>query len=76
MVLEQCNLSAKKHFQEGYLLYILYICGSLFWLVEWSLNHITGLVIGAEHVLFGEEKIGGGGGGWQGFPGGPLVSQD
>lgn len=74
LILERCNLPAKRRFQEGYLVYILYICGSLFWLLEWSLNPVTGLVRGVENVLFGGEKIGGEG--WLEFPGGLLVSQD
>lgn len=46
---------------------MFYIWDNLFWLLEWSLNHITGLVRGGEHVLFGGEKIRGGGSGGKEF---------
>lgn len=46
---------------------MFYIWDCLFWLLEWSLNHITGLVRGVEHVLFGGERIRGGGSGGKEF---------
>lgn len=51
MILEQCNLAATvKSIEGGYLLHIFYIWGSLFWLLGWSLNRITGLDREVEHV--------------------------
>lgn len=62
--------------EGGYLLHVFYIWDSLFWLLEWSLNHITGLVRGVEHVLFGGEEIRVGGCGGEEFQEAPWVSQN
>lgn len=75
MLLEQYNLAAKKHGGRLFIACLLYQ-GSLFWLLEWSLNHITGLVRGVEHVLFGGEEIRGGGCGGEEFQEAPWVSHN